>query len=427
MKFLTKSKDILLSIIFFIYFLPILFLALYASYQGNSDMSWLVLSGGLVISFLGSGILFSFFASRERTKDHPKTTQTEVDTSDQKIVDFPLQMPSEFIVNNCSTDERIRNLEKLLEEKQKELLRAEAEISQKDEEILSSKNEIQKSQKNTDTILHDFSHYKNTIQQQLEQSTQIIDTSQQTIAEQRRIIEKKQLHIDQLETKVRDLTYEIKTLLQLAEIVNQPSVDHMTSTEHLNSDGAAAQQLEFNLTPTNASKIENQNPENVSDQLKRCIDIAQKITGGAHYRTGSLRFRELAGDNYTLDLRRLFEGLRLENHGLVLFYSQKENKLLFASNQVKKFLGWNTDKFLQNFFQVIEPGVDAWKNGISQLAFKNQAHVDINMKNRTGQEIPMHGVLGMVPTGIFRNHIMAVLFPKNIDNIPNMAQKMDLG
>lgn len=205
------------------------------------------------------------------------------------------------------------------------------------------------------------------------------------------------------------MTYEIKTLLQLAEIANQPSFD---PTEQQDLSEEPSVQLEFNLSPQADPDKDAKVMENASIQLKRCIDIAQKITGGSHYRTGSPRFRELAGDNYTLDLRRLFDGLRHENSGLILFYSQKENKILFVSNQARNFLGWGTDKFLQTFFHIIEPSMESWNNGLSQLAFKNQAKVEISMKNRSEQDVPMHGLLGIIPTGIFRNHILGVFFPK---------------
>ena len=336
---------------------------------------------------------------------------------EKKIVDFPSSTASDDPLNTPYSEsdeeskEEIEALKKALEDTQNELLLAKEKLLQKDEEAARIYKESQKDKKYAETVFQELAHYKNSVQIQLEQNAQVMTNSQQTIAEQRSLVEKKHQHIAQLETKVRDLTYEIKTLLQLAEIANQPSFDPIEQHDY---PAEPSEQLEFNLIPATDPDKDAKSLENAAAQLKRCIDIAQKITGGSHYRIGSPRFRELAGDNYTLDLRRLFDGLRqFENSGLILFYSQKENKILFVSNQVRNFLGWGSDKFLQNFYQIIDPSIESWKSGLSQLAFKNQAKIELSMKNRSGQDVSMHGMLGIVPTGIFRNHILGIFVPKS--------------
>lgn len=407
MKFLFKSRDIILATIFFTYLLPLIFLVVYSFYYAAPEKSWVVLSLGLFLTSIGAVSIYCLLTFWE--KENSPENVMEVNDFERKIVDFPSLLPSQEFEIKSPSAELNQALEKTLAEAREELSSIQIQLSQKDEEISFLQKENQKSQKYADMISQEFSNYKNSVQHQFEQHTQVIENSQETIAEQRSVIEKKHLHIAQLETKVRDLTYEIKTLLQLAEIANQSTLEETDLEEEVLEDTG---QLEFNLAPLQDPDKDLQVLETATVQLKRCVDIAQKITGGSHYRIGSPRFRELAGDNYTLDLRRLFDSLRTENNGLVLFYSQKENKVLFASNQVKTFLGWGADKFLQSFFQIIEPSLDTWKNSLSQLAFRNQAKVDISMKNKTGQEILMHGMLGIVPTGIFRNHILGVLYPK---------------
>lgn len=402
MHFFTKSRDVIVSIIFLLYLAPISFLAIYTFYYTAPKTSWAVLFAGLFIAFLGAALFFCLLGSWEKEK---RSKEVPDSPKDEKIVDFPI-IPDPALENIITAeDEEIKELKSTVDILQNELSLAKEEIFQRDEEFAKLYKESQKNLKTSENALQELSQHKIDVLHQLEQNAQIIENSQQTITEQRNLIEKKHQYIAQLETKVRDLTYEIKTLLQLAEIANQSTVE-FAEAQDLPIESFPP--LEFN--PSDPEK-EIKTLEKASLQLKRCVDIAQKITGGSHYRTGSPRFLELAGDNYTLDLRRLFDGLRHENHGLILFYSQKENKILFANNQSKNFLGWGSDKFLQNFSDIIAPGIDAWKSGISQLAFKNQEKIEIEMKNRSGQDVAMHGMLGIVPTGIFRNHILGVLWP----------------
>ena len=145
-------------------------------------------------------------------------------------------------------------------------------------------------------------------------------------------------------------------------------------------------------------------------QLKRCIDIAQKITGASHYNNSNSRFKDLSIDNYTLDLRRLFETLRMENASTVFFYSQKESKVLFVNNQSRNLLGWSPDKFVQSFYDIIEPSKEIWKQGITSLAIKNDVQVSLKMKSKAGSSTDVQVHLGIIPTGLFKHHILGIMY-----------------
>src|SRR5690606_434777 len=115
--------------------------------------------------------------------------------------------------------------------------------------------------------------------------------SQKTITEQRECIDKKLQQIAQLEIKVSDLTYEIKTLIQLAEIENQSMPIY--SSLPLEQAGSIYPPLsdifEEEISCLPEKKVRNSMQANI--QLKRCIDIAQKITGASHYYNTSSRFK----------------------------------------------------------------------------------------------------------------------------------------
>jgi hypothetical protein len=123
------------------------------------------------------------------------------------------------------------------------------------------------------------------------------------------------------------------------------------------------------------------------------------------------RFRDLPINNYTLDLRRLFDSLRSENAGVVFVYSQKENKLLFTNNVVKNVLGWSPEKFTQDFQEIVQDGLQEWKNAVSQLLIKGETNTRLVIKTKSGQDMMFQCQLGIIPTGIFRNHVIGVLYP----------------
>lgn len=232
---------------------------------------------------------------------------------------------------------------------------------------------------------------------QITHKEHLLEIAEQTNNDLRSSQERKQQRITQLETKVRDLSYEIKTLLQLTEIPESPPSP--TLQEYApRSDSKRPQDKQV------------QSYEEASAQLKRCIDIAQKITGASHYSSSQSRFRGMSTDNFALDLRCLFDSLRSENSCTIIVYSTKENKLLFANDQATKLAGWSPEKFAQSFDTLIQEGRDEWSNGIRQLASQSECRARLVLKSRSGEDILVHAVLSMIPTGIFRHHIIAVLY-----------------
>lgn len=209
MKFLTKSKDIILSAILLLYLCPLLFLVIYAFYYTDPEKSWVILSIGLFISCAGAAALFLLLSFWEKgmTQNEPAEGG-----GDEKIVDFPMPMgaadptlnlpyPEEEEDEQEDPEETIEALEMALEESQKELSRIKEELSQKDEELLRIAKENQKIQKYSETVLQELTHFKTGAQNQMEQNSQIITNSQQTIAEQRGLIEKNTSTLGSLKPK----------------------------------------------------------------------------------------------------------------------------------------------------------------------------------------------------------------------------------
>lgn len=251
--------------------------------------------------------------------------------------------------------------------------------------------------KRKEELLQEFSASKSKLEAEINQKIILINEYQQTIADQRGVIEKKQKQLDQLETKVHDLTYEIKTLLQLAEKTTHP----------INS--APAEISQKNIPASVKSPIAAPAPESAQMQLKRCLNIAQKLTNTEQFNPQNSRFTSFP--NLALDQRRLFESLQSENNSAVFVYSQKEKKFLFANRQVQQLLGWSPDKFIQIFDDLIEDGKEEWRKSLYQLSPKENKDVRLVVKAKTGEDRFIHCHMGLISSGIFRNHVIGLLYP----------------
>ena len=298
-----------------------------------------------------------------------------------------------------------------LSESQAKHLELIAELNKGNDQLHRLEVEKNQFQQRIDDIYREFNSYKASTEEELERKTVLLTEYQETINQQREVIKRKQDQIIEHETKIHDLNYEVKTLLQLAEYDKEASrsLEGKTVNETAATyDIQPSQEEEADFFPMLDNQVKT--PEEASAQLKRCVDIAQKITGATHFNNESSRFKDLPIDNFALDMRRLFDSLRSENVCTVVVYSQKENKILFANNQAKSLLGWSVDKFVQNFQEIIQEGDQEWRKGIGQLGTTSESRVRLLLKTKANQNLLVHCHLGIIPRGTFRNHIIGVLY-----------------
>ena len=404
MQNLYKSRYTLLLVIIVLYLLPILLLSSYGKLYMPPQKGWNLLAFGLFSSVLGTLGLFWMLCKLAQEENYNEELPTEASEEALKPVNNSVEA-------DTFQTKALEELQSHYSAIHEQSLRTQAELENKNEELQRLQHDYQSLQQQLEVTNEEYNGDKQSFQNELEKQKKILADSQKTISEQREGIDKKLQQIAQLETKVSDLTYEIKTLIQLAEIENQSmpiykshpienSIQGNSPDIEMNDDGHVPCLFEKQIRTETQAAI----------QLKRCIDIAQKITGANHYNNGNSRFKDLAVDNYTLDLRRLFDSLRMENASVIVFYSQKENKVLFVNNQSKHLLGWSPDKFVQSFNEIIDSSKDAWKQGISSLAIKNDAHVSLKMKSKAGPQEAVNALLGIIPTGIFRHHVLGVFY-----------------
>ncbi len=330
--------------------LPVLIVTTQAALTLPNTLSWPLLSTGLFFTFLISLLSFLIAFQLEKIEETPKKLKV-------KKVELPPKKedPKEF----------------------------ENELSRLQEEALEEKNlRIQ--------MMDELNASKQLFEEELRQKQVMIEEYLKTITDQRGIIEKKQKLLEQNESKVQDLTYEIKTLLQLAETATFVKAPEETRPKEVfktvkGSDAA-------------------------SNQLKRCLDLAIKLNGVQQFTNPSSRFKDLHVDNFALDQRRLFDSLQSEHASPVLLFSQNEKKLTFANEEVRQMLGWSPEKFVQHFPDLVQEGYEEWQKKSLQLKSGEQDDVPLVMRTKSGLESLVYCRLGCIPTGTFKGHVINILY-----------------
>jgi len=389
------SRYRLLWIITLCYLLPLIAICAYPLINSGSTPNWDTLSIGLLLSCIGSLIIFWMMSRLESVVYHPKIKAVLI-PQDASSTNTPNPLTFVEIEKYTSATQSIDNLQKRNEELDLEL----ETLNQQLKEMALKHEQADMQVRHATLELED--HHQSTFQQLEEQQQQIL-ALQNTIAEQKSQLDKRNQQMGTLETKVGDLTYEIKTLLKLAE-------SHSSSLSDLEESSPSSSVLpdEEERPNTQTEKMISR-PEEASNQLKRCLDIAQKITGSQRFNSHVNPLLNSAADNFTLDLRRLCDSLRSENSCTIILYSPKNNQILFVNNQIKTLTGWSPEKFTQHFPEILQDP-SSWKQGITNLATRSEAQVKLTLKTRSGQETLVSGHLGLIPTGIFRQHAIAVLY-----------------
>ncbi len=148
-----------------------------------------------------------------------------------------------------------------------------------------------------------------------------------------------------------------------------------------------------------------------SQLLKKCIDYAEKLNGSHYYGNESARYRELSPSYFAIDQRRLFDSLRTESKALIIVYSLKDGKVIFASGESKNILGWSADKVVIGFSSILTEGMKEWKKALQELTHSSESETRLLAKTADGQEIVLHCQLGIIKNGVFRNYVIGILFP----------------
>ncbi|WP_042280697.1 hypothetical protein [Candidatus Protochlamydia sp. R18] len=425
MKFKTTNRQFFSVAVIFFYLLPLLFFVTYSIGLMPHQKSWSILTFGLLLVAIGSIcliLLAYYWEIGLKTKWQGESTilssqsnlssekENKVTALDPAFTLVPLEEASPFTTKEEVT--LLNSLENLNDEERKR----EEELALKQSEIQKLVEENQSLISQTQQTQQDFADYKLFSEEQLKQKQLQINFLQQTIEDQRSEMEKRQDQIFHLDTKVHDLSYEIKTLLYLHETESNTSKKEELFKN--NSNGPFIE--DFDDFPTHTSIIPSLDLKNgywvkttieASALLKKCINMAQKMTGANYYNNETTRYREFSTSNYAIDQRRLFDNLKNEEGGLIVVFSQKDQKLLFANQQSKALLGWSADKLISDFAQIIQEGLNEWRRGLAALTTAAESQIRLLAKNKNGQEVLLSCQLGIIPSGLFRSYVIAIFYP----------------
>lgn len=353
--------------VLFLYSIPILSWIIYTHQEASLEFSFLVAGSGFVILFFGSALFISLL---KRQVAEPQVFAPVFESA-------PVVMHQDPVF----TEESILPYKEQIESIQHELGEKEREIQSMTEQLTHALGEHQE------------------IKDKL---TEVMETSAQKEEEARKKIEALELESHQkmqtskhLENQIHDLRYEIKTLLQLTE------VDYA----QLGMEPAKKQEVVPEVVVEPVAPL--QPKGSARSRLTRCIDIAQKITAGYH----SSSLRSLSLDPYAFDLRRLSDALKQETGALILVYSPKEERILFANGETKAILGISPEQFAQDFTEIAGSDFSTWKSGVTQLLTKSEVNITVDFKTNSFGPVALNALMGPIPTGVFRSLIIAILQP----------------
>jgi len=433
MKWNSQHRQYISVAIILFYLAPLFILTTYSLGIMSREKSWSILSLGMSFLMLAALTLIvlirnweasirAYFQQRDYstmpTVNHVMSKQV-----DPKVTNFesllenkiPEELPLNIETSPYRQDDGQLNLlindAKKLQEESAELRNI---LASKDQLIEQLTQETAQLQTKELQISQDFSDYKLFADEQLRQKNLQIGTLQQSIDDQRNEMEKRLEQIHHLDTKVHDLSFEIKTLLYLND--SDFSGTNTASGQEKSAENQTV--LKFGSEQSQFGKNETQtlfnqqitNHLEAQDLLKHCMEIAEKLSGPYSIGHEVNRYRDLQSSRYAIDQRRLFDSLREETSSLILVYSLKENKIIFVNGQSKTLLGWTPEKFVIDFSQIIQSSLNDWKTSIQELANQTQAQARLLVKTKSGVEILVNCLLGSVTTGLFRQHAIGVLY-----------------
>ncbi|MBA3816548.1 MAG: hypothetical protein H0X29_08535 [Parachlamydiaceae bacterium] len=411
-----QSRHIVLWAVILCYFIPFIGLSSLGALTGHTQSNWLLLCISLLLSSMGSLGLYCIMAKWELSWKNCSVILSECIENPPAPIHIPTS--EQNTACNFDADPALINLqkeivaaEKTLQDTQQSNTQLQFDITRLIEEQQQLGREKKDFQNSLHKALNDLETYKQTCLQQQEQFKIYNNELQNQIIEYKQQVEKKQYQISHLETKVSDLTYEIKTLLQIAERHLEPS-SPLSSDQNIFSSPSnnSASSNEHEPSDTQYEKLI-ASSEAASAMLKRCLDIAQKVTGSNRFNTQISSFLDSPANSFTLDLRRLCDTLRNESSSTVLLYSPKENQILFVNNHIRETTGWSPEKFTQNFNDIIQESLSDWRQSLANLPHKPETSFKLSLKTKSGSNLILKAHLGLIPTGIFRHYAIGILYP----------------
>jgi hypothetical protein len=283
-----------------------------------------------------------------------------------------------------------------------EVLEYAVEMDQKMDEVHHAYLEFEDLRKEYARLEEEFSLYRSEEQKKEQHHQVVLRDYQKTIQEQRTILQKKQVYVEQLEAKVKELMYEIRSLLQIGE----SSSSSLSPIEISDPQEMTAYYL----------GKKNQALFDLEAHLDHYVEVAETFTGAEHlgFLTGTgPKFIDSSMNSYAIDQRRLFDTFKEEGEVILVVYSMIEKKILFTNPYVKSVVGWSSEKFSQEFSKFLSvEGLRIWEEATKTLEEKEGVKTAFNLMPKQGKEISMTCGIKKVKKGPFQNLAIGLLMPQ---------------
>jgi hypothetical protein len=376
-----KLRQSLIVIILACYLAPVMLLTLLTAGSMDVNARWLLFSSGLLLAICATIILALALIKWEGMfLQSPQEASFAVSEKSFPVPPAPKPDLSYEAVNEFQQKEDALQQE-IHEIKQKWFAKKQAY-----DEL---KKQMEKVRSENETLLRHS-------QEQLKKKDRLLAEYAQTVNDLRSTMENKQEQIEKLQDSINDLSYDLDTLLKLSDFESVEEAQQEDVPKVQENAGTRK------IPPKPVDSL------NAAYQLKKCIDIAQKFTS-SQFTTAS-RFRDVSIDNIALDQRRLFDSFRSETSCLVIMYSLKEGTMLFANDMTKTYLGLEPEKFVHDYLSHIVQGADEWRKALASLAHQSEAQLHLVMRAQSGEDVLLECRLGVVPTGVFKNHAVGILY-----------------
>lgn len=355
--------------VFAFYFLPIFAWIFFTYFTTPADLNLIVFLAGVALLCVGSALFLAFLKSTTSQQPVPVPLQNPVPRQDpERIVErVVVDNSEEFLLQIDALKGQLIEKEQLLLEARQNL--EEAKLSHEEMETLLQQLEAER------------------LRKERELSLKVEEMELQGI--------QKQQMVEQLETQIHDLRYEIKTLLQLTEVDYSKFV--MEQPVKKTESDPVLPKVQGNVKREEEARV----------LLRRCMEVAQKISFPTRP-----SIQTAGGDVSALDIRRLTDAMKEESGALVLFYNPRERKVLYASREAKTLLGYAPETLAHQFSEIAEEGFAFWETAVAQLSTKPQSSLVLGLKTKAGDELVFNVLLGSVSSGGFKGYAVAVLYPQ---------------
>lgn len=391
-KKLFKTTEINLGILLIIYLLPgfILGILIWRLIPGESFrvgalvFEMITLSFGFIAlhCFLknkieGAGVLQEIQGSFTATGNHELVSKQELEIQDNPPAD---QCDTTVLLQEVR--EEAAKLSKGLEEKERELVNVDSKLKEwmlKCQQIEEDRNNVKKS-----------------LEDQIQQKEALIVQYQETIASQRFLLAK---HANEAN--------ENSQIKSSEDPVSSFFSDNQNAENILNTSLNASNEEPTKKFFLDANQLQNDClcENDWKALLEKYTAIAVKLGSegllGGHAR----RLSDFSFESSAIDLRRLFEHFKWEKAATIFIYSAQEKKMVFVNEEIKNFLGCSPEKFILNFYSLLDESEDYWQSLISSLNYSEIKQADLAFKLR-GKKMNVCALMSLISSGLYQNLVI---------------------